>query len=149
MKKIALALILSTMMAGSALAATQDITVSATVAGTCKFDASSITTLAIGNLTPGSAAPAPATGALNFWCTKGSSYNLTFNSANGGNLKGPGVAGTELIPYTFALSSTSGTGDGPSAALDTTTASATVAAGVYDNNTAGAYSDTVTVTLTP
>lgn len=126
------------------------VTVSATVTGTCKFVAPKTGAVAF-TLDPS------VGGAVNgvitqptFWCTKGTAYTINDNdgvnaSAGAQRMKHGSLA--EYIPYTFTYTA-SGSGTGPAAPLTLDIASQ-VAATDYLNASAGSYSDTVTLTITP
>jgi len=145
MKKIALALILSTMLAGSALAVTQDITVSASVKGTCKINSGPASIL-LGELDPLTGTGASNTAGLEFWCTKGTAYTVSDNIVT--HELTHATLPAEKISYTFAITDYTGAGTGPGAP-ETLTATATVANDSFNNNAAGAYSQVVTVTIAP
>lgn len=154
MKKILMVLVsvAAVAMAGSAMAATATVAVSANVTGTCRF----ITGGAI-SFTLDPSSTGPATGSLtqqpSFWCTKGASYTIT--DAGGVNDAGPGQhrminGASEYIPYTLSLGAeASGTGQGKGTTLYLTTLSGTVANADFINASAGSYSDTVTISITP
>lgn len=136
---------------GAALSAdTNTLTVTASVTGTCKFS-STTSTLDFGALDPSSASNATATNTTSYWCTKGSVASTT--AGNGNNysgssrqLKGPGAS--DLIPYSLSLTGGTQTGAGKSTPL-TLTMNGGINNADYINATAGAYSDTVTLTITP
>jgi spore coat protein U-like protein len=135
--------------AGFAAADTSDVGVTAKVLGTCKFDTS--TAADFGSLDPMSPAAQTATGAVTFWCTNGTTYNLSAN--NGANasgtqkrMKGPGAS--DFINYSLSLASTTGTGLGKSTSI-TVNADASLTATAYQDSVAGNYSDAVTVTIAP
>lgn len=143
----------------AAAGGTATLQVQANVTGVCKWDTASAT-LNLGSLDPSS--PANVSGSnsdLKFWCTKGATYSIT---DDGGAAKTSSVATTgcgagvtklvqgttDCIPYSFNATPTSGTGSGPQS-LVSLSVSATVNGTDYANRTAGAYSDTVTFTITP
>ncbi|MGD9000156.1 MAG: spore coat protein U domain-containing protein, partial [Granulosicoccaceae bacterium] len=85
-----------------------------------------------------------------FWCTNGASYSITDD--NGVNNTGPTyrmkhASLAEYIPYTFSYTS-SGTGSGPTSPVSMDIA-ADVLGSDYTGASAGSYSDTVTLTITP
>lgn len=148
-KTLVLAMAMGLVMAlgGVAMADTNTLTVSATVVGTCRF-ISSTSTLAFGNLTPGGG-DVNGSGSTTFWCTKGVSETITAgNGANYSsgtrNMLGPG---SDLLPYTLSLTP-AGVSGGPGVPR-TLTIGGTVLSSDYSTKTAGAYSDTVTLTITP
>lgn len=150
MKKTLLTLAAFAAFSGSAFAAdTQAVGVSANVSGNCKFTAAA--PVAFGNLDPAAAGTVTAAGSVTFWCTKGTSYTLAAN--NGSNalvaqkrMKGPGA--TDFIPYTLVLAATSGTGAGKTAPI-TVAANGSVDSAAFQDASAGAYTDSVTVNVTP
>lgn len=135
----------------AALAATSNLPVSATVVGTCKFVTAGAVTF---TLDPSSAAAAPGSvTAPTFWCTKGASYSVT--SGNGTNASGTqkrlsnGATTPEYINYTLSLTTNaSGTGSGPATAISLGVSSS-VANADFVGASAGSYSDSVLLTITP
>ena len=153
--KIAAALGMSVglIAAGAAYAAdTSNMTVQATVVGSCKFN--STPTLDFVNLDPDNATNGSGSSTISFWCTKGSSYTVTAGNGNNydaGNttrqMKGPGA--TDLIPYSLSLpAAATGTGAGKSTAI-TFAVSGTVLNANYINATVGSYTDTVQMAVNP
>lgn len=147
-------------MAGVAMAAndTANVTVTASVVGTCKFTSGG--TLAIGEL------PFNADGTsagktyaqvedlvITYWCTKGAVYGL---SDPAGSFKNASVErsrsltlGTDTIAYTLKITDQGRALTEPRATLTNITLDAMVAAAAYNDYTAGTYTDSVTLTLTP
>lgn len=135
------------------------LTVQANVVGTCRWDTASAT-LNLGNLDPTSTSDVTGSNSdLSFWCTRGASYTITNDGGanQGTNIAttgcGTGVTklvqgSTDCVPYSFTATPTSGTGTGPSG-LVSVTVNATINNADYVDRTAGAYSDTVTFTITP
>ena len=148
----ALAAIAVLVPAGSAMANDNaTVTVTANVVGTCKFSVAA-GAVAFGDLDP--ASPVDKNGTVTqpqFWCTRGASYTISDN--DGLNKSGTthrmvhGVTATEFIPYSFTYTAT-GTGAGPTAPV-TMNIAAQVLGIDYSGALAGAYSDTVTLTITP
>jgi len=133
-----------------ALAAdTTSVTVSATVVGTCKFTGPGSVSFTLDPSLGGSVAGTVAQ--PTFWCTKGTGYTITDNgggnTSNGSKRMKNGAATPEYIPYSFTYTAT-GTGAGASSPLTLNIASS-VAAADYLNVSAGSYSDTVTLSITP
>jgi len=139
--------------AGAAYAAdTSNMTVQATVLGSCKFN--STPTLDFGSLDPNNATPGSGSSTISFWCTKGSSYTVT--AGNGNNydasnstrrMKGPGAPG--LMPYSLTLpAAATGTGAGKSTAI-TFAVTGGVLNADYINATVGSYTDTVQMAVNP
>ena len=152
MKKILMGVIAVALvaMAGAAMAAdTATVAVSATVVGTCKFTAGG--TIPFGNLDPSAGTDqTPAVNQPKFWCTKGTGYTISDN--DGLNKLGTThrmvhASLTEYIPYSFTYTA-SGTGAGPASVITMDIAS-TVLGANYINASAGFYSDTVTLSITP
>jgi spore coat protein U-like protein len=137
-------------VAANAIAAdSTTLQVTATVVGNCKITGTA--PVAFGNLDPANGAAVNASGSVTFWCTKGAGWTLSSNlgtNASGAQMrmKGPGAA--DYIPYGLTLASTTGTGAGVATTV-TVNANGTIAAGAFANATIGAYSDTVTVSITP
>jgi spore coat protein U-like protein len=88
-----------------------------------------------------------------FWCTNGTSYTLSDNDGLNASAGAQRMVGTsaanlgQFIPYSFSYSTT-GAGTGKSTPI-TMDIAATVANASFINATAGAYSDTVTITINP
>jgi spore coat protein U-like protein len=140
-------------LSGSAMAAdTNTLTVSASVTGTCKFS-SGTSTLNFGALDPsvGTNVNAP-TSTTQFWCTKGVvTDNIT--AGNGANWSGTkrqmlDPVSSDLIPYTLVLTKDGNANAGP-ASPRTLSIDGQVLGSDYTGKTAGSYSDTVTLTITP
>ncbi len=152
-KAIALnALAAAGLMASAAVwADTNTLTVQASVTGTCKFN-SAASTLPFPALDPSVGTDVNATQALlTYWCTKGQVASTS--ASNGANpsgtqrrMKGPGA--TDFIPYSLTLAGGAQTGQGKSTNLNLTL-DGIVLGTDYINATAGVYSDTVTLTITP
>jgi spore coat protein U-like protein len=137
--------------ASSALAATQDLNVSAKVVGNCAFN--SAADVDFGDLNQTSADNATATGNLIFWCTKNASYTLgdeTNSGVGDGDFNGvlSSTTTTDTIDYALAYNNFSGNGAGKTAPI-TSTITATIVNADYVNVDAATYEDTVTFTITP
>ena len=139
-------------MAGAAMAGgTTTVDVTANVVGTCKFNSGG--SVAFGNLDP-SLAPATVNGTVvkpQFWCTKNAPYTISddIGSHESGlifRMQSADVA-TDFLPYTFSYTKT-GTGGGKSSPIDLTI-TAQVSLDDTINIAAGAYTDIVTLTITP
>lgn len=133
-------------VAGSASAATTTVNVSASITGTCKFNATP--TLAFGTLDQTSAADATTSGSLTFWCTKDSGYALVDPDAAVGSYAGTIADGANTIPYSITYNNDTGSGGGKTAPI-TSTLSATIANANYVDAPAGNYSGSVLFTITP
>jgi len=138
---------------GAALAAdTATVTVSAAVVAVCKFSAPKTGALSFGSLDPSVGGDVNGTPAQpQFWCTKGTSYTISDDDGlyetGGGARRMQHATLTEHIPYSFTYTAT-GTGNGASNAL-TMNIAGTVLAANYLNASAGAYADTVTLSINP
>jgi spore coat protein U-like protein len=137
-------------LAGVAAASdTTTVSVSANVVGTCKFVTGG--TMEFGELDPADGADVNAAVTQpTFWCTKGASY--TIDDDQGLNKLGDlyrmkHSGGDEYIPYTFTYNTT-GTGAGPTISI-LMNITGQIAGSDYQNASAGDYSDTVTLTITP
>lgn len=137
------------LMAGAAQAAdSHTITVNATVAGNCKFNAGT-STLAMA-LDPSATSVVTANASVLYRCTKGTAPVFSFSSGStssgaGGNL----VNGAESIPYTFTTTP-GGSGSGLGAGQDKTlTVTVSVDQTNAANVTPNTYTDTIAITLTP
>ena len=165
--------ILSAAVAGAALlaagqasanTATTTFAVTATVLKACSVNA---TAIAFGNYTPGGGAINVNTSAVNVNCTKNTTYTVALNggSTTGGTvaqrLMGNGANTLQYNIYTAATdttvfgdgSGTSATGAGTGAGMSAAATAFTMYANLPDNPTnqnaaPGAYTDTVTVTVT-
>lgn len=128
---------------------TATVAVSANVVGTCKFNSGSPAVSF--SLDPASASD--ATGTVTqpvFWCTKGASYSITDDNGlhvNGGAQRMKHATLPEYIPYSFTYT-TNGTGTGKGTPITMHIASTVVNAD-FINASAGAYADTVTLTIAP
>lgn len=156
MKKTKLSLAMIALFASAGLGSTAalagdtaSVAVSATVTGNCKFNSGGAVSFA---LDP--SATADATGTVTqpaFWCTKGSSFTLSdddgINESGVGARRMKHATLAEYIPYSFAYT-TSGTGTGKGTPITMDIAS-TVGNADFVNASAGAYADTVTLTINP
>jgi spore coat protein U-like protein len=145
------------MIAAPAFAAstTHTLSVTATVSGTCKFNSAGPTTLTIatgaGVIDPSAAGPATGTANVTFRCTTGTTSAITGD--NGLNFSGSrrvknGAA--NFMPYALSLLNAAQVGTGHGAGQDKTVqVDASIIAADYQNATAGAYTDTVVLTITP
>lgn len=134
---------------GIASAATTNVTVSASIIGTCQFDTTPA--LAFGALDQTSGSDETATGDLKFWCTKNAAYTLSDETNVGvadGAFSGTIADGANSIPYSIAYTNSSGSGAGKTT-LTTSTLTATILNAAYVDKPAGDYSGTVTFTITP
>jgi spore coat protein U-like protein len=135
---------------------TANVSVTANIVGTCKFGTGgglhggNIATLAFGELDPLSTSDVSATTTYQYWCTRGTVAATTAD--NGSNFSGSrrmaGGSPAWFIPYSFILSGHTQTGAGPSNPL-TATITGSIANADYINASAGSYTDTVLLTITP
>ena len=140
-----------------AASTTHTLSVSATVSGNCKFNTAGPTTLTIatgaGVIDPSAAGPATGSVGVAFRCTTGTSSSITAD--DGTNASGPGArrvfnGAAAYMPYSLSLTNAVQVGTGFGAGQDkTVTVDASITAANYQNAVAGAYSDTVTLTITP
>jgi len=152
-KNMVLALGLGMVLALSGVAMAQtnqaNVTVSATVLGTCKFTSGG--TMAFGTLDPsvGTDKNAVVTQPT-FWCTKNAAYTIADDNGlheTGTTHQMIGASFGEYIPYTFTYTA-SGTGNGPTNPI-TMDIAGTVLGTDYTGKSADTYSDTVQLTITP
>ena len=158
MKMKLVALALATVVAAPVFAAstTHTIAVSATVSGNCKFNTAGPTALTIatgaGVIDPSAAGPASGSVGVAFRCTSGTTSAIAAD--DGLNASGPGARqvkfGANVMPYALTLTNAAQVGSGFGAGQDkTVTVGASIVATDYQNAPAGAYTDTVTLTITP
>jgi spore coat protein U-like protein len=133
-------------IAGSAMAATANLAVSASISNACSVTGG---TLSFGALNTLTAPLVTATSSgVSITCTKGDVYTVATNYGvnfvgtqanikNGSNL--------DKIPYSVALPALSaGTGLAQTLAI-----TGTIVAGTYSTASAGTYTDTMVITVTP
>jgi spore coat protein U-like protein len=133
-------------MAGSAMAATANLAVSATVANACSVVGG---TLSFGALNTLTAPVVPGTSAgVTVTCTKSDPYTVTVDKGThfvGAQANLKNTTNTDTIPYSLTVPAVSaGTG-----AAQTIAITGTIAAGTYNTASAGTYNDTVVITVTP
>lgn len=143
MKKIVVLAVAAVIaMSGTAMAAgTSTVAVSANVLASCTISAG---TAAFGNLDP--ANPVPINAGVSdpqVTCTNGTAYSITDDGGLTGSLKM--ANGANLIQYSLGYTN-SGTGNGSAGGIGI---SASVAGADYQFKPAGAYTDTVTLTVNP
>ena len=155
---LALALVATGLVASAsafAASATHDLAVSATVTGNCRFNAASGTTLTLansaGSIDPSLATDATGTANVLYRCTKGTVASVA--AGNGLHFSGSrrvSLDASNYMPYSLSMSGCTSTGTGHGAGPDLTCAvSGTITAANHQNATAGAYSDTVVLSITP
>lgn len=156
MKKLSLVLVLFFVAAMTSMAFGADsatITVQASVMGTCKFSPVGASgTLDFGTLDPGVGVDVNANTTIQFWCTKGVTLE-TFTVGNGNYFSGGSnnmrdtVSGDD-IPYLISAAKDANPNQGPISPR-TLTISGSVLGVDYINKSAGNYSDTVIIDVTP
>ena len=125
-----------------------NVTVNATVVGTCKFTGAGVVAFTLDPSVGG--AVAGVVTQPTFWCTNGAAYNITDNDglhASLGVQRMKHATLAEFIPYTFGYTA-AGNGTGPATPI-TMNISSSVAAINYLNASAGSYADTVVLSITP
>jgi spore coat protein U-like protein len=139
-----------------AASSTHTLSVSATVSGTCKFNTAGPTAVTIatgaGVIDPSAAGPATGTNNVTFRCTTGTTSGITGD--NGLNFLGASRrvknGAANYMNYALTLTNAAQLGSGFGAGQDKTLqVDASIIAADYQNATAGAYTDTVTLTITP
>lgn len=130
---------------------TQNLNVTASVTALCKFS-SAVQTFTFGTLDPSNAVLTAGSGAsVTYKCTKGTNA-AGVTASNGSNFSGSRRMsnGTDFIPYSLTVAGGAQTGLGFSAAMNLSlTLSGNVAATAYQDVSAGNYTDTVVLTITP
>jgi spore coat protein U-like protein len=152
-KSMAVFIVLAVLAAGGAAWAvdTNTLTVSASVTGTCKFQAPKTSTLDFGALDPSNPVLVNGSGTTQFWCTKGISTDvITANlGANpSGTTRRMAGPGGDFIPYSLVLTPIAGVNAGPTLPR-TLNITGSVLAADYTGVSTGNYSDTVTLTINP
>lgn len=138
-----------------AASTTHTLSVSATVTGNCRFNDAGPTAVTIANsgaaIDPTVAVDATGTANVSFRCTTGTTSAITAN--NGANFSGSrrvAQGGVSFMPYALALAGAAQVGTGHGAGQDKTLGvTATIVQADFVNAAAGAYADTVTLTITP
>ncbi|HUU72526.1 MAG TPA: spore coat protein U domain-containing protein [Burkholderiales bacterium] len=136
---------------------TNTLRVTAAITGTCNFSANNNTagntTLDFGTLDQATGGNVVATTtSLQYWCTKGE-VATNISAGNGANTAGCSGTrclsnGTDLIPYSLAVSFNAAVGSGKSTPINVDFDGGIVDADYIDVS-AGNYSDLVTLTITP
>lgn len=134
-----------------AMGATSTLTLSATVPGTCQFSAATAA-LNFGTLDPTVSTDATVSVTPTIWCTKGTAYTVTPTGTGGtyaaGIYNGIMVSGVNSIPYKMVVNNPTGSGAGKSTTLPIKL-DGTILNADYINVQIGAYTDTVTLTVSP
>ena len=127
---------------------TATVSVSANVVGTCLFDSGGTITFSLDPATGGDVSGSVTQ--PEFWCTKNATYSITDDDGinqSGTTHRMVHASLPEYIPYTFTYTA-SGSGLGKTSPI-TMDISSTVVEADYVDASAGNYSDTVTLTITP
>jgi spore coat protein U-like protein len=150
MRTLSLAsLVLLAVFTGNALAATQDLEVTAHVVGTCQFNSADTIKLDLGDLDPAIGGKVIKDTTLAFWCTKNASYTLKDENGGSGTFNGTLTGPVDgEIGYTLTYDNTAGMGGGKNSPIESKI-TATVEETNYVDAPAGDYTDTVTFTVTP
>jgi len=137
-----------------AASTTHTLSVSANVTGNCRFNGAGPTAVTIANsagaIDPTVAVDATGTANVLFRCTTGTTSTIT--AGNGANFLGSRrvAQGTNFMPYALALAGNAQLGTGHGAGQDKTLGiTATIVQADFVNAAAGAYADTVILTITP
>jgi spore coat protein U-like protein len=128
---------------------TRPIQVTANVKGSCRFDATP--NINFGDLDPLNAADKDQVVNISFKCTKGVAYQLTIGNGQnyqGGKNRMRGASGGDFIPYDISPRTQGGNGQGFATAA-TVQITGSVKSADYQNVSAGAYADTVTLSIQP
>ncbi len=138
----AVAAVLLTCTAGLAAAGgTQTLNTTATVTAACKFTSGTAITLPFGNVDPSAAGPLTATANVPFSCTKGTA-DAAVTYTGGTTLTGPAGATMAYTLSTITLPAATGF-----SAAQTFPVQGNLLAASYQNAVAGAYTDTVVLTI--
>ena len=139
---------LLTCAAGLAAAAgSQTLAVTASVQGICKFSAAS-TPLAFGSIDPSSTVNQVMTTNVLYKCTKGTtSAGVTATGGLTRTMTGPTAA--DLLGYTLGFTGDTQTGAGFGAGNLTLVVTGTITPAQFQNVSSGAYSESVTLNITP
>jgi len=153
---LALSMLAAGAMSSAFGADTYSLSVSATVLGRCKFTQAAGQTLTItntvGGIDPSLAGPATGTATITYKCTTNQAPAFTTDTgthASGGNMRVADAGATNFMTYTLGLAG-GGNGAGFGAGTDKTlTVTGTITSANYVAAPAGAYSDTVVVSVNP
>lgn len=110
--KLVAALVLA-VAAGSALADTQSLSVTASITGVCKFNSGQTPVLAFGAIDPSGTTNATASTTVLYRCTKGTAASVSSAVTGTRTLTGSGTAAGDSMSYTLSFTSgDAGTGTG-------------------------------------
>ena len=137
-----------------AASTTHSLSLSATVTGICKFNTAGPTAVTIANsggaIDPTVAVDATGTANVLFRCTTGTTSAISANNGSNFLVTRRVMFGALPMPYSLALAGNAQVGSGHGAGQDKTLAvTATIIQADFINATAGAYTDTVVLTITP
>jgi spore coat protein U-like protein len=145
------------MTCAEAASTTHTLSVSATVSGNCKFSGPGPSTLTIANsgsvIDPSIASDATGTVSIPFKCTKGTNSSIT--SDNGLHYSGTSkqvAFSTEMMKYALSYAGTDvqlGAGFSSGVGDLNLAVTGTILAADHQNAAAGAYTDTVVLTIHP
>lgn len=127
------------------------ITVSAAVQGKCTFNAATSSMSAI-TVDPTAAGNVTGSHTVLFRCTKGTTSTMTFAAQNTGGTGTTGnlVNGTETLGYSYGTTGGAQAGTGLGASQDKTlTVGVTISQPAAADLSAGTYTDTILVSVTP
>ncbi len=145
------AIVIATLTCAAGLAAAADsqtLAVTANVSGLCKFSTTS-TPLAFGTVDPSLTADKVVPVNVNYKCTKNtSSLGVTAAGGTTRTMAGPTLADTMGYTLAFSGGTQAGKGFGPGQDL-ILVVTGTITAAQYQNAAAGAYSENVTLNITP
>ncbi|MDP2257915.1 MAG: spore coat protein U domain-containing protein [Polaromonas sp.] len=144
------AVVVATLTCAAGLAAAADsqtLGVTASVTATCKFSATN-TSLAFGAIDPSLTADKVVTANVLYKCSKGTpSTGVTASGGTSRSMTGPS---SDTMAYTLGFSGDTQTGKGFGSGQDLTlVVTGTITAAAYQNASAGAYSENVTLNITP
>jgi spore coat protein U-like protein len=127
-----------------------NIAVSTTVIPICKFSSPTSTMTFV--MDASSSANATASTTLSYWCTKGSSATVTFNTglypAGASPRMRHSTIVTSFVPYTLNLAGAAQAGQGKNVPLNLMV-NGTVLNASFINSDVGTYGDTVSITVSP
>jgi spore coat protein U-like protein len=152
-KILAASLVVAAGLSFNAMADTATLTVNASVVGVCKFQAAgaTLTILQAGNpIDPSVPTAASGSTTIDYKCTKG--QTPAFSAGNGSNFAGGGrhvSNGIDSMLYSLTLTPPAGTAAGFAAAAQQLAISGGIAIADFQAVSAGAYTDSVTLTVTP
>lgn len=137
----------------NAMADTATLTVNANVTGVCKFQAATATLNILqsgGAIDPSVNTAATGSTTIDYKCTKGVSPTFTANTGanpSGGNNRV--TNGTDFMVYTLTLTPPAASGQGFAAGAQQLAIGGDIAVAAFQAASAGAYTDSVTLTVTP